>query len=67
MNPALVRVMLAQLGQSSSQFLAGWAEGRTRYSGAPDKDVIPGSGYPRGSVAYAASQAAVAFHHALEP
>lgn len=54
------------IGVSARDFASGWMEGRTRYQGAQDKRVIPGSFFKAGSVAFAASQAAVGFYEGLE-
>ena len=65
MNDTLGGV-LSHLGLKPREFLTGWIEGRLRYQRAPDKNIIPASVIPAGSIGFAASQAAVAFHHALE-
>lgn len=66
MNPRVVAAIIGGLADKPREFLGGWIEGRTRYMLAPSKDVISASIFPRGSMHYAASQAAVAFHQALD-
>lgn len=65
MNTNLVKAIIGQLATSPRDFLGGWMEGRTRYMLAENKNVIEASAWPRGSIQFAASQAAVAFHQAL--
>lgn len=57
-----LRAMAAVLGVNAQEFAKGWWEGhhRTQAEGAPN--IIPGSMFHAGSVAHAASQAAVAFY-----
>lgn len=66
MNVQVLRGVIAQLVASPRDFLAGWMEGRHRFVLASCKDVIDASIFPRGSVHFAASQAAVAFYQALD-
>lgn len=66
MNPRVVRAIIGGLADRPREFLAGWMEGRTRYMLAASKDVISATIFERGSMRYAASQAAVAFHQALD-
>lgn len=66
MNARIVAAIIGHLGTTPRDFLGGWIEGRTRYMLAPNKDVISGSIFDAGTVRYAASQAAVAFHQALD-
>lgn len=65
MNARLVAAIIGHLGNTPRDFLGGWMEGRTRYMVASSKDVISGSIFERGTVRFAASQAAVAYHQAL--
>lgn len=67
MNSNVLSGIIGQLGTHPRAFLAGWIEGRHRYqTAAGDKSIISGSVIPRGSIGYAASQAAVAFYSALD-
>jgi hypothetical protein len=66
MNTNVISAVIGQLGAHPRAFLAGWIEGRHRYQVAACKDVIAGSIIPRGSIGFAASQAAVAFYQALD-
>lgn len=66
MNTNVLGAIIGQLGTHPRAFLAGWVEGRHRYQTAPNKGVIPGSVIERGSIGFAASQAAVAFYEALD-
>lgn len=65
MNMSVLRSVMGGLASRPRDFMAGWMEGKTRYDLAQSKDVIAGSMMPRGSIMFAASQAAVAFHQAL--
>lgn len=59
--------MVARLiGVNAKDFAEGWFEGRGRYKSTGNKAVIPGSSYQAGTVAFAASQAAVAFYIGME-
>lgn len=58
-------ILAAMAGVSAKAFAAGWAEGemRAKANGAPE--VVPGSHFAKGSVSFAASNAAVAFRLAV--
>lgn len=66
MNVTVLSAVIGQLGTQPRAFLAGWIEGRHRYQVAASKDGIAGSVIERGSIGFAASQAAVAFYQALD-
>lgn len=66
MNTRLLAAVAGIARSTAGEYLAGWAEGRTRYQLAGDKSVIAPSRFPRRSAARAASQAAVAFYATLD-
>jgi hypothetical protein len=55
------KFMAGMLGVKAKDFAAGWMEGEARSSALGAPEVVPGSHFSKGSVAFAASQAAVAF------
>lgn len=61
-----LRALTTMLGINTRDFAAGWIEGKARYSAEGVPAVIPGSRHRAGSVAFAASQAAVAFYIGME-
>lgn len=60
-----LKFMAGMLGVKAKDFAAGWMEGEVRAKSRQAPDVIPGSHFAVGSVANAASQAAVAFRLAV--
>lgn len=59
--------LLAGLGITRArEFAAGWIEGTNRYKAEGAPAIIPGSMFKTGTVEFAASQAAVAYHIGLE-
>lgn len=61
-----LRFLAGMAGVNARDFAAGWYEGLVRAKGSLASDIIPASMYDRGTVAFAASQAAVAFKIGLD-
>lgn len=61
-----LKFLIGMAGINVREFSKGWYEGMGRAKFVAGGDIIPASGFARKSVAFAASQAAVAFSLGME-
>lgn len=73
-NPLQVRALALMAGALpvSKDFMIGWANGLVRWSQRDavswnPPDDVEASGFPKGSIKFAASEAAVTYMRSLEP